>query len=61
MALRRDRITVALSGQRSRRRRRRGSRDGIVRLLSVGAIVPRKGYDVLDRGAADADRFAVAA
>jgi glycosyltransferase involved in cell wall biosynthesis len=24
-----------------------GSRDGIVRLLSVGAIVPRKGFDVL--------------
>jgi glycosyltransferase involved in cell wall biosynthesis len=25
----------------------RGSRDGIVRLLSVGAVVPRKGFDVL--------------
>ena len=24
-----------------------GSKDGIVRLLSVGAVVPRKGYDVL--------------
>ena len=24
-----------------------GSRDGIVRLLSVGAVVPRKGFDVL--------------
>jgi glycosyltransferase involved in cell wall biosynthesis len=25
----------------------RGSQDGVVRLLSVGAIVPRKGFDVL--------------
>ena len=28
-------------------RRRTGSSDGIVRLLSVGAVVPRKGFDVL--------------
>jgi glycosyltransferase involved in cell wall biosynthesis len=25
----------------------RGSRDGVVRLLSVGAVVPRKGFDIL--------------
>jgi glycosyltransferase involved in cell wall biosynthesis len=41
-----DRITVALPGvdpvQPSR-----GSRDGTVALLAVGAVVPRKGYDVL--------------
>ena len=34
-------------GHRSRRRRARRSSDGIVRLLAVGAVVPRKGYDVL--------------
>ena len=32
---------------RSRRDRAQGSSDGIVRLLSVGAVVPRKGFDVL--------------
>ena len=32
---------------RSRRRAPTGSSDGIVRLLAVGSVVPRKGYDVL--------------
>ena len=37
---RRGRAPIAAS-------RRKGSSDGIVRLLAVGAVVPRKGYDVL--------------
>jgi glycosyltransferase involved in cell wall biosynthesis len=41
-----DRITVASPGV-DPVPPARGSSDGIVRLLSVGAIVPRKGYDVL--------------
>ena len=39
-------ITVALPGT-DRVSPAAGSKDGVVRLLSVGAIVPRKGYDVL--------------
>ena len=41
-----SRITVVLPGT-DPAPAARGSSDGIVRLLSVGAIVPRKGYDVL--------------
>ncbi|MBV8848589.1 MAG: glycosyltransferase family 4 protein [Methylobacteriaceae bacterium] len=41
-----DRITVACPGI-DPVAPARGSSDGIVRLLSVGAIVPRKGYDIL--------------
>ena len=41
-----DRITVACPGS-DPARIAHGSRDGIVRLLSVGAVVPRKGFDVL--------------
>jgi glycosyltransferase involved in cell wall biosynthesis len=41
-----DRITIACPGA-DPVPAARGSSDGIVRLLSVGAIVPRKGYDVL--------------
>jgi glycosyltransferase involved in cell wall biosynthesis len=41
-----ERITVACPGT-DRAPMARGSRDGIVRLLSVGAVVPRKGFDVL--------------
>ena len=41
-----DRITVALPGA-DRVAQAHGSRDGIVRLLAVGSVVPRKGYDVL--------------
>jgi glycosyltransferase involved in cell wall biosynthesis len=40
------RITVASPGV-DPVRPARGSSDGVIRLLSVGAIVPRKGYDVL--------------
>jgi glycosyltransferase involved in cell wall biosynthesis len=40
------RITVAPPGT-DRGEAARGSSDGIVRLLSVGAVVPRKGFDVL--------------
>jgi glycosyltransferase involved in cell wall biosynthesis len=39
-------ITVALPGT-DRGEAAKGSSDGIVRLLSVGAVVPRKGFDVL--------------
>jgi glycosyltransferase involved in cell wall biosynthesis len=39
-------ITVACPGT-DRGEIAKGSSDGIVRLLSVGSIVPRKGYDVL--------------
>jgi glycosyltransferase involved in cell wall biosynthesis len=41
-----DRITVACPGT-DPVSPARGSCDGIVRLLAIGAIVPRKGYDVL--------------
>jgi glycosyltransferase involved in cell wall biosynthesis len=41
-----DRITVARPGS-DRVVAALGSRDGIVRLLAVGSLVPRKGYDVL--------------
>jgi glycosyltransferase involved in cell wall biosynthesis len=41
-----ERITVARPGSDAAPLSR-GSRDGVVRLLSVGAIVPRKGFDVL--------------
>ena len=39
-------ITVARPGT-DRGETAKGSSDGIVRLLSVGSVVPRKGYDVL--------------
>lgn len=41
-----DRVTVARPGT-DRAPEARGSSDGIVRLLAVGSIVPRKGYDTL--------------
>lgn len=41
-----DRITIALPGA-DRVAQAHGSSDGIVRLLAVGSIVPRKAYDVL--------------
>ena len=41
-----DIITVARPGT-DRGEAAKGSSDGIVRLLSVGSVVPRKGYDVL--------------
>jgi glycosyltransferase involved in cell wall biosynthesis len=41
-----DRVTVAMPGVDAVQASR-GSRDGTVALLSVGALVPRKGYDVL--------------
>jgi glycosyltransferase involved in cell wall biosynthesis len=41
-----ERITVARPGS-DPARMSQGSQDGVVRLLSVGAIVPRKGFDVL--------------
>jgi glycosyltransferase involved in cell wall biosynthesis len=41
-----ERITVARPGS-DPALPSEGSHDGIVRLLSVGAVVPRKGYDVL--------------
>jgi glycosyltransferase involved in cell wall biosynthesis len=41
-----ERITVARPGS-DPAPLARGNRDGVVRLLSVGAIVPRKGFDVL--------------
>jgi glycosyltransferase involved in cell wall biosynthesis len=41
-----DIITVARPGT-ERGETAKGSSDGIVRLLSVGSVVPRKGYDVL--------------
>jgi glycosyltransferase involved in cell wall biosynthesis len=41
-----DRITIALPGTDAAAPAK-GSSDGIVRLLAVGAVVPRKGYDVL--------------
>ncbi|HET9716028.1 MAG TPA: glycosyltransferase family 4 protein [Pseudolabrys sp.] len=41
-----DKITIVLPGTDTTGFSA-GSRDGIVRILSVGAIVPRKGFDVL--------------
>jgi len=41
-----ERITVACPGS-DPAPMAQGSQDGIVRLLSIGAIVPRKGFDVL--------------
>ena len=41
-----ERITVARPGS-DPAPLAQGSRDGVVRLLSVGAVVPRKGFDVL--------------
>jgi glycosyltransferase involved in cell wall biosynthesis len=41
-----ERITVAKPGS-DPAPLARGSQDGVVRLLSVGAVVPRKGFDVL--------------
>jgi glycosyltransferase involved in cell wall biosynthesis len=41
-----ERVTVAFPGNDSVVPAR-GSNDGIVRLLSVGSVVPRKGFDVL--------------
>ncbi len=41
-----DRIVIACPGS-DPAPMAQGSRDGIVRLLSVGALVPRKGFDVL--------------
>lgn len=41
-----ERITVARPGN-DPAPRSRGSRDGVPHLLSVGAVVPRKGFDVL--------------
>ncbi len=41
-----DKITVARPGNDAAAFAQ-GSRDGIVRLLSVGALIPRKGFDVL--------------
>jgi glycosyltransferase involved in cell wall biosynthesis len=41
-----ERITVARPGS-DPARLAQGSHDGIVQLLSVGAVVPRKGFDVL--------------
>jgi len=46
-----DAITVAPPGT-DRGAPARGSTDGIVRLLAVGAVVPRKGFDVLIAGLA---------
>jgi glycosyltransferase involved in cell wall biosynthesis len=47
-----DSITVATPGTDATPQAT-GSNDGIVRLLAVGAIVPRKGYDVLLRALAE--------
>jgi glycosyltransferase involved in cell wall biosynthesis len=41
-----ERITVAMPGS-DPVRVTQGSKDGVVRLLAVGSVVPRKGYDVL--------------
>ncbi len=41
-----ERITVAMPGSDPAPPVQR-NRDGVVRLLSVGAVVPRKGYDIL--------------
>jgi glycosyltransferase involved in cell wall biosynthesis len=47
-----DRVTVAFPGT-DRAPKSCGSADGTVALLSVGALVPRKGYDVLLAALAD--------
>jgi glycosyltransferase involved in cell wall biosynthesis len=47
-AVPRERITVAVPGV-PRVQLAHGSRDGRVHILSVGALVPRKGYDLLVR------------
>ena len=54
-----DRIVIACPGT-DPAPMAQGSRDGIVRLISVGAIVPPRGFDVLSRGARHARRTAVA-
>jgi glycosyltransferase involved in cell wall biosynthesis len=41
-----DRVTIARPGN-DPVATAHGSRDGVVRLLSVGAVVPRKGFDIL--------------
>jgi glycosyltransferase involved in cell wall biosynthesis len=41
-----DRVTIARPGT-DRASKARGSSDGVVRLLAIGSIVPRKGYDTL--------------
>ena len=46
-----DRITVAPPGT-DQAAAARGSSDGLVRLLAIGSLVPRKGYDVLVRALA---------
>jgi glycosyltransferase involved in cell wall biosynthesis len=51
-AIPRERITVALPGV-AHVQWSSGSRDGLVRILSVGAVVPRKGYDLLVRALAE--------
>ncbi len=53
-------ITVACPGT-DRGAMAQGSSDGIVRLLSVGAVVPRKGFDVLIAALAALPESAVAA
>lgn len=42
----RERITVALPGT-ERAMRAAGSGDGPIRMIAVGSVIPRKGYDVL--------------
>lgn len=51
-----DRITVAPPGT-DRAAAAKGSSDGTLRLLSVGAVVPRKGYDVLIAALASISRL----
>jgi len=46
-----DRIVVACPGT-DEAQAAQGSADGVVRLLSIGALVPRKGFDVLIRALA---------
>jgi glycosyltransferase involved in cell wall biosynthesis len=51
-AIAQERVTVALPGTR-RVSRPQTRREGPVRVLAVGAIVPRKGYDLLVRALAE--------